>query len=1583
MISRRCLLKALLLACACTCVLAHHAMAVGDEMARDLRAIDPGKHIEKLASIPSRVTGYPGCTDAANYVYGYYKDVLGLADVRMEENAFQVVVPMDRGAELQVGQGRVPLHCVWPNYVRTPKTTDAGLRGRLIWGGSGELADFAGKDVQGAVVLMEFDSATRWLNAAKLGAAAVVFVEPDVAFRSDAEQKYSTVPIPVPRYYLRREDLVALAGMLGGEGAPEEAAALALVRSLGSADAPSPEATVVADMIWDERTVYAVSGVIPGIDPDLGKEVVVCEAYYDSCSVVPALSPGAENACGIAAQLEIASFLSKHPPRRTVKFLAVPGHFQALAGARHYAFKQVYPRRKEVSEDESVERGGEPDFFIGLDLSSRQRTLAGFYKGHFYDQLGPDELRLQQVYSEYSGLLLEWARELGGSSTAGAALSDAEFQSGIVPQHGRGWRALLPDRTAFDAEVIGMSQRPAITLATTGDVRNTVNTPLDTYEDLEPFLGNVRAQAVVCAYLVKMTADAPALPVRAAQMWAPDVAGWKLGSVMGRAIEQTLSDYIPQINVPDAVTCAELSAGKSMMGVQCRTYVRSDVQGLFEIYGIKEPSQAVVDGFLLSSSSGSVSKVSTRGLVAPTRRKREEWDLRRTDLRMNFFAGVCTTVFDLVDPLRLMPIAEAQVLRGESNSDEAYLVSFIGGDVPGTGYSEPAACFYTPKGRLLKVLFGGAGTLLNVKADLAAEEGEVRRADAEVTFNGTGYPAERAENFIYRTAFAVARDQHLLDYYRLDTLARRGIRKKNIWELHREALAHLLAASGRLKTRDYPAFYREANTAWALENRVYPDVRGTSRDVVKGVIFYFALLLPFVIFAERLLLGLADIRKKLAAIGGIFALSYVVLMLVHPAFRLSQAPIIILCGFFMMAASLWTVWYLIGKFQGVMEQVKRHIDTIHRADVARASAAMAAFVLGISNMRKRKVRTILTAVTLILLTFTILSFTSFETMPAYMLQRATDRQAAYQGLLMRRLSWDPMSEFTGYELENFFGTQGMTVAPRSWFVSQEKTKELEIEVRSISSSAGGRQSVAMANAVLGLSPQQSGFWSGVEGEGGGEQAARPADGPLPGVKGNFDPSVPGWPFVCILPTGMLESLGMDPGRLGDSYVSVLGRRLRVVGVLDTGPFSQYKDLDGETLTPVYFQEQQYQQGAAGGAPALTATGGETAEEFISKRGLNADEVPYVHMDAERVLVVPHELCMKLGGSLRAVAVMRPAGQAALGGRSFEQVVREFAGRATMPLYMGAESGLVNLVATRSRLSVGGLKGLVVPVLIAALIVFNTMLGAVYERVTEIKVYAAVGLAPIHIASLFLAESCVFAVVGAMMGYLVGQVVSFGLMQVPWLMEGISLNYSSISAVWSAMLVIVVVVGSTAYPARMAGKLSVPDETRRMTIAPPTSDLWEIRFPFTVSSTEALGVMAYLKGYFESNDEDSVGTFTADNIGLRQEPDPEGQGNILVLEADIWVAPLDMGISQNVNIAAVPDPEEREITYLFFSIARKSGEFQTWARMNMRFLKDLRKQLLIWRLVTPEAKVRLTAESRAAISAPAAEGRRAEQTGEGR
>jgi len=1567
-------------------VLAAGPGASAGSLEDDLRAIDPSEHIERLAGFQSRFTGYPGCYEAEDYIAGKFRE-MGLANV--EETPFQVVVPIvpdderwgkripeeqrgprpSQGATLTVGGRELPLCCVMPNYVRTPMTGPEGITGNLVWVGAGYLRDLNDKDIHGSLVLMDFNSDTRWVNAAKAGAAGIIFVESPHAFRIDAEQKYMDLPVPVARYYMQRKQLPALAAAITGGAADRIGAeeALATLRELGSADAAPVEANVKAMMRWEEMDVMRISAEIPGTDPQLADQALVVFAYYDGVSVVPALCPGAEGACGVGAMLEVAEYLVKHPPRRKVKFIAAPGHYQALAGVREYAFRTIYPRRE--GADATAKQGtGEPYFFIGLDLSSRHNSLGSFYKGHFYDQLtlgwNNQEVELQRAYAEYSGMLVEWMERL---SARGAPAETLKYQSGIVPQQGRDWRSLMPDLVAFDSEVISMCGYPGITLATTGDPRNSINTPLDTFERMEPYLGNVRRQAIACAHLIKNTADAPVLPIQRKDVWKQH----KAATLFGFTIELSLLAYMPKVPIPNATVAVSMlaptvtSKSKSMMGVWTQDFRISNVQGLFEVFGLVDAQMFRVDGFALSPATGIVSKVAQSELVTASAASRAaDWAERETDLRLNFFRAVCNTVFDLTDPLSLATLSRSGVRRGDSNSEfqPDEMVAFVGQQSAADVFSKPLAVFFTRRDSSVKYLLaatavGYEGLLLNYQEEATGKE----RSKREKT--GVGYRADQAENFIHLTGLQTAKDMHSLDGHRMDRLSASGIYKTRVWELYDQAEAHIREAERELTARKYDSFYDKVRMAWALENRVYPDVRDTATDVVKGVVFYFALLLPFVIFAERLLLNVVDIRKKLFAIFWLFVASYLVLRLVHPAFKLSETPIIILDGFFMLVAAVGTIWYLLAKFNIVMEHLRQKVDMIHRADVARASATMAAFILGISNMRKRKVRTGLTAATLILLTFTILSFTSFETMPARMLEYSSPRDAPYEGVLLRGLGWGPLSEFVTYDMMNFFRVRGMKAAPRSWFVNRQKTEELQIELQRVDG-----EGEAVANAILGLSPEEAEFSN--------------INDPKYLRQEWFDPSMSDWPFVCILPTRMKENLRIEDSEVGQARISVMGRQLRVVGTFNSDELFRYEDMDNEEITPVDFVAQQYRQGQAGagatqGGLALSATGEMDVETFVHRKSAKQEEEEqYVHMEPDRVLFTPHELNVKLGATVRAIAAGpgRAAGTAQVL-RPFRQVLRELLSRVNLALYAGyadtpGATPKVHRVATRARLSMGGMKGLVVPIMIAALIVFNTMLGAVYERINEIKTYASVGLAPVHIGALFFAESCVFAVMGAMLGYLLGQVISRGLIHVPALMEGISLNYSSVSAVWSALAVVIVVLASTAYPAHMAGKLSVPDETRRMVIQKPTSDVWEIWFPFTVSSRESLGVMSYLYEYFESNDEDAVGSFTSADLRFYEET-VEGSDRIC-LESDVWVAPLDMGVSQKVKISSVPDPEESNITYLFFVLTRKSGEFQTWQRMNLGFLKDLRKQMLIWRLVTPEAKKRLTreGEERLARKAPA-------------
>src|SRR6202035_4297213 len=87
------------------------------------------------------------------------------------------------------------------------------------------------------------------------------------------------------------------------------------------------------------------------------------------------------------------------------------------------------------------------------------------------------------------------------------------------------------------------------------------------------------------------------------------------------------------------------------------------------------------------------------------------------------------------------------------------------------------------------------------------------------------------------------------------------------------------------------------------------------------------------------------------------------------------------------------------------------------ASFARASVLMSAVLLGIANMRKRKFRTALTSITIVLITFAVLCFTSAS---RYLdtSTLATGVPSQYSGMMIRQRGFHPM---TGQMLMNLRG----------------------------------------------------------------------------------------------------------------------------------------------------------------------------------------------------------------------------------------------------------------------------------------------------------------------------------------------------------------------------------------------------------------------------------------------------------------------------------------------------------------------------------------------------------------------------------
>ncbi|NJR77906.1 M28 family peptidase [Sphingomonas corticis] len=156
---------------------------------------------------------------------------------------------------------------------------------------------------------------------------------------------------------------VPMVAMLSKEGAAKLfGPAWAAIAAAGERGKPRFRPVVAAGRLAvATKTAFApatssnVVGVIPGADPQVGKEVVVLSAHLDHIGVSPAkegdgegdrINNGAlDNAIGIASLIEEAKRFAAagKPPRRTVMFLAVTAEEKGLIGADYFAQHPTVP----------------------------------------------------------------------------------------------------------------------------------------------------------------------------------------------------------------------------------------------------------------------------------------------------------------------------------------------------------------------------------------------------------------------------------------------------------------------------------------------------------------------------------------------------------------------------------------------------------------------------------------------------------------------------------------------------------------------------------------------------------------------------------------------------------------------------------------------------------------------------------------------------------------------------------------------------------------------------------------------------------------------------------------------------------------------------------------------------------------------------------------------------------------------------------------------------------------------------------------------------------------------------------------
>ena len=1428
---------------------------------KSINATNVMKHIDYLSnlpnsSLPSRFTGYPGFYQAADYIiktlqsYGY--------NVTLE--SFLVTVPMDKGAKITLldekGQPTKVIKAfpLLPNSVSTCTTPPGGVEGKLIYAKTGELKYYNDKKVNGSIVLLDYNSRYFWKYAVMLGARGIIFIAPKTTTRIQSELKSLKIPLNIPRLYISAKD---------GQLLKELAYQNVTVR-------------IESKVEWVNVPVQNIVASVIGREAPYEK--VVLTAYYDSYSSVPSIAPGATEAINVGLLLELARFFSTNVPYRTIEFVFLAGHNQALWGAREFV-------NKHFNEVGTVIR-----IFASIDLSDESNYISVCARGSTYQYVTLIE---STRHSWISSLIDRYSRDL---TKMGEKIN---YINAIFPR--------IPFYEAapllFDSDPFTLAGGVGITFHTTNSIRSRQWTPTDHSELID--LNNLIPQfkfVAACAYgfANEMMLQVAGAPTKIATDW-----GFASLRVIIGKYNLTKAFYDPYEN-PDSIIHIQWPQVSPLAGRGIVTqrlfettfdaYIKPTEDGSvvsprfsnlknvsFLFHGVKPYTTVKVEAYVVNRTTGNVEYATDLGIYGlgagyPVARQGPTiWIKQEVN---TFWAPLfkCASIvlLNIIDPTTSTTTAfsiqnfyhraHSWNLQHCEDVFETDAVAFIPPGVPTEliiTYAAAAAG---------AAMYGGAG---GATAGGGAAQAEARYplavlANMSETFpEGIGYVLkEGTQLIIYNTPFEIARQLLLLTGQRIGLLSAYHTRNILIEQFYPLAQMSFRAAEKAKSNLQHEESVAYSIAAWSYAHSAYGPSMAFIIDVINTVVFFFLLSIPFAYLLEMLLFPQLRGFKKLLSFIILLLICIFILSLFHPGFHVATNVYIIILSTTVGVIGLLVVGKTISEALTAAEIQRERLLGAHVMSYSRVEAMSMAFSTGIQNMRRRKMRTSLMLISLIVMTASLVTLTSaslFSTTIASKIEGKTP----YIGILIRDPNFAPQAELMEQVLDAVYSKEGV-VSPRTWLTQQHGFILKEgVSIR----------------AIFGLTSEEK-YLTGI-------------DKAL--VKGRW--IMPIDRYVCVLPKSLANDLDVTVG----DHIRWLGLNLSVIGIVDDLVLSQLSDLDQLTFAPVLFQE-----GALIQLPP---------KEYII--------VPYDLMISE-ILTTPYSIGIRIENKSKILPIA------------------DELSKQTLRLNIYAGLGDYTMVFSAITLyGVSGVTWLMVPIIIVGLTILNMMIAAVYERLKEISVYTAVGLNPMHISSLFLSESVLYAVVGSMIGYVVSMTIvgimdTFGLTP-----PGFYVNYASTFVVVAVVSTMVTTLLASIYPSSKASKLSVPSLRRKWRIpTTPKGDEWFVPLPFVASEEESGGILEYLKEYIDAS-RGTYGEFASESSEMIIKPEFYG------VLSTMRLAPYDLGIIQRVMIRAVKQTEN--LRGFEIHIHRLGGHVDSWTLSNRVFLDLIRKQFLYWRALSTSQK----------------------------
>ncbi|MEM0328066.1 MAG: FtsX-like permease family protein [Thermoproteota archaeon] len=1429
------------------------------------------KHVEYFSSLGSRVTGYQGSQEAASYIYQKFLEY-GLSNVSYQY--YNVTVPIDYGTSIVVHSKediKLPAYSVWPNGVAA---TFVNVTGNLVYARSGEWEDFNGKKINGSIVMLDFNSQNHWLRAAELGAKAVIFIEPnDTSTYESNLKKLNYLPLVFPRVYVNKTEASLLLSILSKD--------------------EIVTVSISSNMTYEKRMAKNIIGFVNGVDPDpsVRDQIVILFAHYDSFSVVPAVAPGAGEAFGIATLLELAKFYAKNPLPRTLMFVAFSGDGENVLGSREFMGNIVW-------KEENLTLASRFVSALGFDITPENNKVA----------LGFSFIGSQDVYNWYSAYYQEFISNMSvlwQSLYGNASVSSVEGYPGQLPTMISPVSLISSD--ASDADLLGRTGIPTSFIYTAHCWYSYRGTPIDTlskYGSLSSIENNLKPQLEAIFSNVYLLAHS--LPTKIMQPFsvsfaryprgATVVQGGGFGLLVGQIVEYNMTSgwFVP---VANSIVLVRPALGSSSYVTPYVTF--TDKNGTFYYFGAIPIQRAnypyIIEAYVIDKSTnnivygpdfGSYTSSYNNIIQIPIEGNLGSFNHPRPFV---IFKGSSIALYSI---LATQPLSSSlgfystQIQFVPTTVQASISVNDIRTHAPPDHYSfivegSTALVFSSPSipiEIIVRSQISQAPLLILTNASENYPEGYGFRSSMSHQISITNSPFKYAKNL-----------------YELNTFRLLDAHSKNLHtggeDYHIQAANALQEASDALNNYQYNLFYTKSIEAWTLERQVYQLTMDSINGAISTTTFFYALLIPFAFVSEGLLFSYSDTSKKFLAMSLIFFLLLGVLFVFHPGFELASSIYVSLLGLTILIFILPVTLILVSNALNFLKEIRIKLIGEHYAGVSKGSAILTSFNIGVSQMKKRKLRTALTIVSLIITTSSFVMFTSLY---PYTVIKGYPKvgQAFYQGIYLRDLMYSSLNvEFLGFLKAKF--NSSVIVSPRAVLYPPSSLISSGFNLFSESNST----LKARVFAVYGVTSEEGNIvgWSKFLLDGSWFNSCNTK--------------------VAILPDTIAKKLNV---KVGDE-VSLEGLPLTVVGILNSDEADKILDLDQNPATPRDLR-------------VITGIG------FFSTKD---------------ILFVPYDLAVALGGNFYAATItFKNVNQIQNATLSLAKQVNlqiyatsELGNKSEIYLYSIAK-GVESYGYSMFFLPLAILSLVIIDMVLSTVFERSKEIGVL--GAVGLSPLHIIGLFLGEIVTYAL----VSAVIGYAVGIVLLQVlIHYG----SFLPIGFYPNYSSYFAVITVSVIMLAVLVPSLYPLYQASKMVTPSLERKWSIpTKPIGNQWVIPIPFVfLDELEVHGVLMFILEYFKTFTIEGSGMpFVIKSASF--EETSTNQEKIKQIVTTMHIAPFPAGINQELRVTISFSPKENR-WFTTLNILKLTGQQNLWEKSNYVVADAIRKQFLQWRGLPPEMK----------------------------